>query len=221
MCAKGDKMVVCKKSIALTVIILLTLIALCAGSFIMQHLRQQSRNDLGKFHGTFLLKPREINQFSLLGIDNQPFDNSSLKGQWTMIFFGFTNCGHLCPTTMVELAKVYRQLEQDGIKELPKIVMITIDPERDDLEKLAKYVKAFNPHFYGARGSDEVIKQMTREMGVAYSKIELPHTGEENYYDVHHSGAVMLFNPKGELSAFFTTPHQARMIVQDYKLLVS
>lgn len=209
-------MLVRKNFIVLILFVLLTTTVLGAKFFLSQH-RQK---DFSTFHGSFLLNPKEIQSFSLQGIDDQPFNNKSLLGQWTMIFFGFTHCDHLCPTTLGELAKVYRRLEQDGVKNLPRIVMISIDPQRDDLAKLKQYVQAFNPHFYGARGSEEIIKQLTKEMGIAYTKIQLAHGNNENY-DVHHSGAVMLFNPKGGLSAFFTTPHQARLLVHDYKLLVT
>lgn len=136
-------------------------------------------------------------------------------------FFGFTNCGYLCPTTMAELAKMYRTLEEEGVQPLPRVVMVSIDPDRDNLEKLNQYVKAFDPHFYGARGSDEIVKQMTREMGIAYAKIAIPNDNDPHNYDVQHSGAVMVFNPNGELNAFFTTPHQANLLAKDYQLLVS
>lgn len=210
-----------KNRISFTVAALLGLIAVIAGFYISQHIHLKKKIDVNQFHGTLLEKPRGVNQFSLTGIDHQAFSNASLKGNWTLIFFGFTNCGYLCPTTMAELGKMYRMLEQQEIKPLPRIVMISIDPERDNLDKLDQYVKAFDPHFYGARGDDEIIKQMTREMGIAYTKVLLPNPEKAETYDMQHSGALMLFNPQGELSAFFTTPHNAELLVKDYQLLVS
>ncbi|KTC84834.1 SCO family protein [Legionella brunensis] len=205
----------------LVVAIFLALVATLGGILIAQNLTMGRKIDPNQFNGTLLETPREINQFSLTGIDEHPFDNKSLQGQWTLVFFGFTNCGYLCPTTMSELAKMYRILEEEGVKPLPRVVMISIDPDRDSLDKLSHYVKAFNPQFYGARGSDDVVKHMTREMGVAYAKIAIPDTNDPNNYDVQHSGAVMLFNPQGELNAFFTTPHQANLLAKDFQLLVS
>ncbi|ASQ45233.1 SCO family protein [Legionella clemsonensis] len=201
--------------------IFLAFVAILGGVWVAQYLHAGKKINIEQFNGTYLETPREINQFTLTGIDNQPFNNESLKGQWTMIFFGFTNCGYLCPTTMAELAKMYRTLEEEGVQPLPRVVMISIDPARDDLDKLDHYVKAFNPHFYGARGADEIVKQMTREMGIAYAKIAISNSNDPNNYDVQHSGAVMLFNPQGELNAFFTTPHQASLLAKDYQLLVS
>lgn len=203
---------------AITIIGLLAFVALVAGLFIAQHV--QHRPDAREFHGTLLDKPREVQSFALTGIDEKKFDNASLKGQWTMLFFGFTNCGSICPTTMAELGKMYRVLEKKHVKHLPNVVMISVDPERDTLEKLQHYVKAFDPHFYGARGDDDAINAMTKEMGVAYAKIALMGADQENY-DIEHTGTVMLFNPKGKLSAFFTMPHYASLLAKDYLLLAS
>ena len=137
------------------------------------------------------------------------------------MFFGFTNCGYVCPTTMAELAKMYRILEAKDVRNLPHVVMVSIDPARDNHEKLSHYVTSFHPSFYGARGDDQSIKSMTREMGIVYAKISDKEANDPLNYDMQHSSALMLFNPQGELNAFFTTPHHADFLAKDYLLLVS
>jgi len=107
------------KGITLTVVILLAIAGLFTGIFVSQHLHANKILDVTQFHGTYLEHPRTINQFALTGTDGKPFDNASLQGQWTLIFFGFTNCGYLCPTTMAELGKMYRILQEKGVKDLP------------------------------------------------------------------------------------------------------
>jgi protein SCO1/2 len=209
------------RGVTFTVVILLALAGLFSGIFVGQHMHFKKKIDVAHFHGTYLENPRTVNQFSLRGTDQKTFDNSSLQGQWTLVFFGFTNCGYLCPTTMAELGKMYRILETKGVKSLPHVVMISIDPDRDDHEKLAGYVTSFHPDFYGARGDEPSIKAMTREMGIAYAKVLDKDSTDANNYDVQHSGAVMLFNPQGELNAFFTTPHHADLLAKDYMILVS
>lgn len=209
------------KGITKTVVILLALAGLFTGIFVSQHLHYKKKVDVAQFHGTYLENPRTVNQFDLTGTDQKSFDNASLQGQWTLVFFGFTNCGYLCPTTMAELGKMYRILEEKGVKNLPKVVMISIDPDRDSLNKLGDYVKSFNTSFYGARGEEAAVKSMTREMGIAYAKVINKDSDDPQNYDVQHSGAVMLFNPQGELNAFFTTPHHADLLAKDYMLLVS
>ncbi|MBA2657068.1 MAG: SCO family protein [Tatlockia sp.] len=210
-----------KNGISKTVLTLLVIIALVTGIFVSQHYHSKKMVDRSQFNGTLLDKSRKVKPFALTGIDNQPFTNTSLKGQWTLIFFGFTNCGFVCPTAMAELGKMYRILEEKKVNPLPKVVMISIDPQRDTQNKLNSYVKAFHNHFYGARGDDEMVRQMTKEMGIAYAKVALPNSEEGANYDMQHSGALMLLNPEGELTAFFTTPHQATLLAKDYLLLVS
>ncbi len=209
------------KGVTFTVVVLLAIAALFSGIFVGQHLHFKKKIDVAKFHGTYLENPRTINQFSLMGTDQKTFDNSSLQGQWTLLFFGFTNCGYLCPTTLAEVSKMYRILEAQGVKELPRVVMISIDPDRDSQEKLGHYVTSFHPDFYGARGEDDSVKAMTHEMGIAYTKVIDKNNMDPQNYDVQHSGALMLFNPQGELNAFFTTPHHADLLAKDYILLVS
>lgn len=209
------------KGVTFTVTILLAFIGLFAGVFIAQHVHIKKKIDVAAFHGTYLENPRTVNKFSLTGTDQKPFNNQSLQGHWTVLFFGFTNCGYLCPTTMAELSKMYRILEVKGVKNLPRVVMISIDPERDNLDKLGHYVTSFHASFYGATGDDEAMKLMTREMGIAYGKVPDRDSTEPQNYDIQHSGALMLFNTQGELTAFFTTPHHADLLAKDYMLLVS
>ncbi len=137
------------------------------------------------------------------------------------MFFGFTNCGYLCPTTMAELGKMYRLLQEEGVKTLPNVVMISIDPDRDNLEKLAHYVRAFDVHFYGARGDEASVKAMTSEMGIAWLKVVNKDAASPDHYDIEHTGTVLLFNPQGELAAFFTSPHDAKLLAKDYMLLTA
>lgn len=173
-----------------------------------------------KFHGTLLERPTTLEPFSLTGMDQRVFNNQSLKGQWTLFFFGFTHCSYLCPTTLVELAKMHRLLETKKIKPLPKIILISVDAKRDSLEKLKDYVIAFHPNFYAVRGEDGVVSNLAKEMGISYAKALTLKSESSDNYDVQHSGAVILFNPKGELSAFFTTPHQAHLLAEDYESLL-
>ncbi|KTC90782.1 SCO family protein [Fluoribacter dumoffii] len=209
------------RSVTFTVVVVLALAGLFSGIFVGQHFHFKKKIDVTTFHGTYLENPRPVNRFSLTGTDEKSFDNKSLKDKWTLMFFGFTNCGYVCPTTMAELSKMYRILEEKGVKNLPHIVMVSIDPERDSPEKLRSYVTSFHPDFYGARGDENSIKAMTREMGIAYAKIIEKGSDDSKNYDIQHSGALMLFNPQGELNAFFTTPHHADLLAKDYLLLVS
>lgn len=178
----------------------------------------QKTVDYRAFHGTLLDKPRAIPTFDLIEVDGQPFNNQRLQGHWTFLFFGFTHCGSVCPVTMAELAKMTKLLAQEEVHPKPEVVMVTLDPERDDPVRLAQYVKAFDPGFLGAYGSMQAVKMLAHEMGIASERIA-SNPDHPQQYNIEHSGAIMLINPHGELVAFFTPPHQAVFIAQDYKLL--
>ena len=210
-----------KKSILITVVVLLAIVAFVAGLFVAQHLHEQKPMDVSQFHGTLLDEPRKLQPFKLIGVDNRPFTNEDLQGQWTMLFFGFTHCASMCPTAMAELGKMYRLLDENGVKPLPRVVMVSLDPKRDTVERLGSYVKAFDLHFYGATGSEESIHAMTREMGIVYVKMAVKKTDATKNYNIEHTGAVILLNPQGELVAFFTMPHQAELLAKDYSLLIA
>lgn len=210
-----------KNRVAITVAILMACIALITGMYVSQHLHSKKKIDVSQFNGALLDTPRTIGSFVLTGTDQNEFTNQHLKGQWTMVFFGFTQCASMCPIAMAELGKMYRLLEEKGVKTLPKVVMVTLDPDRDSLEKLRLYVKAFDPHFYGARGDQLAIKKLTRELGIAYMNVVLKNADGSKTKDIEHTGTVMLFNPKGQLNAFFTTPHQANKLASDYLLLIA
>ena len=214
-------MSILKKPVLVTVIVLIAFAALIAGVFVAQHMPDKSIFLAEQFKGTLLDKPRTIKPFALTGIDESPFTNQSMQGHWTFLFFGFTNCGSICPVTMAELGKMYRILEKHKVRALPNVVMISIDPARDTLSKLANYVKAFDPHFYGVRGSSKSVYNMASEMGIVYLKVAQTSGNTPKEYNIQHSGTVILFNPKGKLVAFFTPPTNAEALAEDYQLLVS
>lgn len=202
-------------------VVVLALCALILGLLIAKKIFVEHTVDVTKFHGTLLSQPRTVEPFKLEGIDHQAFTEQSLSGQWTMLFFGFADCGYLCPTTLSELNKMMLYLQHHGVKKLPRVVFITIDPKRDDLEKLRHYVKAFNPNFYAARGDETSIQQLAQTMGIAYAKLTSSSKSEDEGYQIEHSGTIILFNPKGQLNGFFTTPHHARLLGEDYLLLTA
>ncbi|MFA6302712.1 MAG: SCO family protein [Legionella sp.] len=209
------------KGVSLTVALLLAFVGLFFGIFIMQHVPFKKEIDASQFHGAYLAEPKAIREFNLLGIDNKPFSNAQLQGHWTIVFFGFTQCASVCPITMAELSKMYRMLENKDVKNLPQVVLISIDPDRDSLEKLEQYVHAFHPSFYAAKGDELDVQLLAREMGITFEKVPNKNSVDPRAYDVQHSGAVLVFNPEGELNALFTPPHSADLLVKDYVVLSS
>ncbi len=208
------------KRLIQTVVVLLAVVALSFGFFVAEHVRSMKQIDRTRLNGTLLDTPREVVHFTLTGTDEQPFNEENLTEHWTMMFFGFTRCGSVCPTTMAELAKMIRLLRERQVTPLPRVVMVSIDPESDTLPRLKAYVEAFNPEFYGATGKIDEISRITQDFGIAYAKIARKLKDGSVVHEIEHTGAILLFNPKGQLMAFFTTPHNAAGLADDYQLLI-
>lgn len=167
---------------------------------------------------TVLPKPRTIAPFSLSDNNNRAFTNKDLLGHWSMLFFGFTHCHYICPTSMAELRDAYTLLKDKKIK-LPKVVFISVDPERDSIERLNTFIYGFNPLFMGARGDQDAIKNLTGDLKVLYVK-EKPKDGSTNY-TIAHSSSILLVNPDGKFVALISMPHTAKQIAHDYALVIA
>ena len=162
---------------------------------------------------TLLSPPRPLPPLALVDQDNRPFDVDRLRGRWSFVFFGFTSCPDVCPVTMTALAQTAKQLASLPEKLRPQVVLILVDPERDTPERLAGYVKAFDPTFVGATGTKPAIDELAQRMGVLVAKRPL----EGGSYSVDHSTSVFLIDPDGKLRALFSAPHLPQLIAEDYR----
>jgi protein SCO1/2 len=132
------------------------------------------------------------------------------------VFFGFTHCPDVCPTTLAMLAQVEKKLAEAPTAAAPQVVLVSVDPERDTPEKLAQYVKYFSPSFTGVTGPVAAIDEFTRTLGIPVARTPLPN-GD---YTVDHSAAILLFDPDGAMHALFSGPHSADLIAADYRRIV-
>jgi len=166
--------------------------------------------------GTILPIPHDISPFHLVSADDKPFTNANLKGHWSVLFFGFTRCPQLCPTTLSTLNNMYTTLAKNkNIKELPQVVFISVDPDRDNPKQIKKYLASFNKNFIGATGTKENIKKLTKEFSILFTKVNKPNAKDANDYVIDHSGTLLLVNPEVKLFAVFSTPHDAVKLSQD------
>jgi protein SCO1/2 len=173
-----------------------------------------------KIDGEYLQKSAPINDFDLMNSQGQFFTKKSLKGQWTMMVFGFINCEYVCPTTLAELNQMYNQLQKTlPINQLPQIVLVTVDPERDTVAKMKKYVNSFNHHFMGVTGELDEIQKLEKQLHI--TAVKMQEEGQpKDQYKVKHSAEILIFNPQGELQAYLSYPHKADQMVKDYQLIL-
>lgn len=165
---------------------------------------------------TLLTPPRALPEFTLTDHTGAAFDQSRLKNRWSLLFFGFTHCPDVCPTTLGMLAQTEKTLADLPIEQRPQIVLVSVDPQRDTPEQLASYVRFFSPSFTGVTGTQTEIDKFTRELGVPVAISALPN-GE---YSVDHSAAIFLIDPNGAMRALFSTPHSPAIIAADYRSIV-
>lgn len=166
--------------------------------------------------GTVLDPPRPLPAFAFVDHEGETFDPARLQGRWTLMFFGFVSCPDVCPMTLATLAQVEKQLSDVSPEERPQVVLVSVDPERDTPEQLARYVQFFSPSFVGVTGSVDAISEFTRSIGVPVAKTPVGEGG----YTVDHSAAVFAINPQGELRALFSPPHSPDTLAADVRQLI-
>lgn len=168
-----------------------------------------------ELRGVLWPAPKPLRPFSLVDHHNKPFDQQRLKGQWTLLFIGYTSCPDICPTTMNVLAGVAKRLEQaPSVAAGTQVVFLSVDPQRDSLEHLAGYMGYFNKDFLGVTGDSAQIDSLVRQAGAAYMKEPADASGN---YLIGHSGSVFLIGPEGAVLGAFPPPHDPETMAQQYR----
>ena len=173
--------------------------------------------DTESLTATVLDHGKPISEFQLVDHEGKEFTQNTFKGQWNLVYFGFTKCPYICPMTMREIKKTYENLTLSNGKPFPKVVMISVDPAHDTPELMKKYVKSFNKDFVGVTGDSKQIKKLSREMGVVYMQTQNKKNPKE--YTIDHSGVILIVNPKGEVQGFFSMPHKNHVIAKEFVVI--
>jgi protein SCO1/2 len=157
--------------------------------------------------GTWLQPPRSVADFQLIDHLGHPFTPRELQGKPSLVFFGFTHCPDVCPTTLVKLAQVKKVLGLAGLQ----VLFVSVDPGRDTPTALGLYVHAFDPNFIGLTGEPAALQKLTAQFGVAVNRVDLP--GGD--YTMDHSAVLFLLNTHGQIVAIFTPPFDVQHLAQD------
>jgi len=168
------------------------------------------------FQNTDLTGLDYARDFALTDHHGKPRTIADFKGKVVVMFFGYTQCPDVCPTTMVEMANVVKELGPSG-KDV-QVLFVTIDPERDKPELLAQYVPAFNPSFLGLYGDAAATARTAKEFKVFYAKV--PGTTPENY-SMDHTAGSYVFDRNGKIRLFLRHGKGAASIVPDLRQLLS
>ncbi len=191
------------RGIKLTVLAIVVFMTIIVAGFVnrIQSPRILTASEM-QLNGLYIFKtPRNFGEIALLDQNGEAFTRERFLGKWTLVFFGFTYCPDICPTTMSFLNELMGQLEGTEVEDT-EVVMVSVDPARDTVEQLATYVPYFNPDFTGVTGEFLDIHRFATALNTPFRKVP----GDDENYQVDHSANVILINPRGDYHGFFKAP---------------
>jgi len=168
------------------------------------------------FQGVDITGAEYARNLSLPDADGKPRSLADFKGQVLVVFFGYTQCPDVCPTTMAELAAVKKQLGDDGKR--VRGIFVTVDPERDTAALLKAYLASFDPSFVALRGEPDQIKQVASDFKVFYSRVPGKTEGS---YTIDHTAASYLFDAQGRVRVFERYGSGDAALLHDLKTLLA
>lgn len=195
-------------------------IPLFIASLMLYFTKTQKKEVFPEIQGIYLSKPEFVTPFALTKTDGTPFTDQSLLGHWSIVFFGFTYCPDICPTTLALLNLVTQEVAKEHPGIPLKVIFVSVDPGRDNLAQLDKYTHYFNPNFVGVTGNEAQLKAFAKQLGVVFDKVSVD-TRHPDEYLMEHSTSLALINPKGGIQAIFTSPHQVDQMVTDLSLVLT
>ena len=201
-------------------LILISSAILIAGNFLYASITKQSipqRLTASTLYPT----PKQLGNFSLIHTDGRgikKFDETKLRGQWHLVFMGYTSCPHICPTEMQNLKELYKKLPAE-LQKQTQVIMVTTDPLKDSPEVLDGYVKKFHQDFIGLSGSKEQIAVFAKQFSMPF--LPSNETDKNKSYEINHSASIYLTNPNGELYAIFSTPHNVDNMAADLLQIIT
>ncbi len=156
--------------------------------------------------------------FKLIDQNGNKLARDDLRGKWQLVFFGYTHCPDICPTSLQTLADVVKAIDDKDVSKALQIVFVSVDPDRDRPEILKSYVEYFNPEFVGATGTATDLEKLTGAIGVGYF---LDRSGDDQVsYEVAHSSAFVLLNPSVQFAGIFGAPHDSQAIARDLTKII-
>lgn len=197
-----------------TISLLVIVCALIMSSLFAYRIQQNNHSKAyASEHATRFPVGRDIKPFKLITSKQQPFTQKDFRNHWTLLFFGFTHCASVCPTTLDMLAHAYDQLI--ALEPNLQVVFISLDPTRDSTQKLDEYTKHFHPRFIGVTGKISEIRKLQAELHI-YS--EKDANTANNEYQIQHTSSILLINPQGEWAGLFSFGMKPEQFANEFKM---
>lgn len=195
----------------IAIALLLTVLGIIAGALLNQNNQQASSS--GQTNA--LQAARALTAFQLSYAGQPQLSNDDLRGKWTFLFFGYSHCPDVCPSTLAELARAHALLAADpAALDNVQFIFVSVDPARDSPDSLAQYSAYFNPTFIGVTGTPEQLTALAAQLDATF---RLANTdGQHEDYNVDHTSAILLIDPQVRYHARLRAPHHAENIRQQF-----
>ncbi len=185
-----------------------------AASVLVNRLIPDIPNDLA---GVLRPAPRALQPIAFKDHKGRLYTLAELEGKWTFLFFGYTYCPDICPTTLTLLTSLVDQLGQEpGVAEEIQVVFVSVDPQRDKPETLARYLAYFNDEFVGITADETKTRAFADQFGALFFKER--ETDPENYL-MAHASSIYLIGPNAEIIASFSPPHDHNTIASQFRII--
>lgn len=192
------------------------ILAALAGALVARSLIGQRVTALALESGTLIDPPRPVAEMSLVDHHGAPFTRERLQGRRSLVFFGFTHCGDICPLTLTLLANAAKSLGDLPADQAPQLIFVSVDHLRDTPETMRAYLKGFAAPIIGVTGTRAALDTFTQGLGIPSTVRTLENGG----IAVDHSAAILLFDREGAWRALFSPPHSVDKLARDYRRLI-
>lgn len=162
---------------------------------------------------------RTLPAYSLRQSDGTPLVPGELKGHWTLVFLGFTYCPDVCPTTLAELARAQKQWEALPESTRPRVLFVSVDPERDSPDRIGEYAHAFHRDTLAATADVPALERFTRSLSLVFAKVPAPDGAPPEQYTMDHSATLAVLDPQGRMAGVVQPPLDPAAIGADLAAL--
>ena len=198
--------------------IILAVAAAFAGLLAGWHFTQRNDPPPGPALPAFprFARPRHPPPSARARADRRALTNASLQGHWTLVFLGFTHCPDGCPTTLAQLKTAQTAWESIPADKRPRLLFVSVDPERDPPEIVGKYAQAFHSDTIAATGTQAALEQFARGLSLVFMKQPPDDLSQPNRYAVDHSAALAVLDPQGRMAGVIQPPLEPAKIAADF-----
>jgi protein SCO1/2 len=163
--------------------------------------------------------PRELPAFSLQQSDGTPLVQGELKGNWTLVFLGFTHCPDVCPTTLAQLAQAQKQWAALPDPTRPRVLFVSVDPERDTPDAIGEYAHAFDRDTLAATADIPALEAFARALSMVFMKVPAPEGAAADQYSIDHSASLAVLDPQARMAGVIMPPLDPKAIAADMAAL--